>query len=50
LQAVNPNTIAKVATRTPREIIDGIAAQGRIAATALVKLKALLAENGIARE
>jgi type I restriction enzyme M protein len=43
LKAVNPNTIIKVDTRTPAEIIKSIEEQGRIVETALNKLKSLMA-------
>lgn len=44
LKAVNPNAIAKLDTRTPKEIIENIEAQGKIVTAALAKLKTLLAE------
>lgn len=43
LKAVNPNTIAKVDTRSPQEIVANINAQGRIVSEALDKLSAMLA-------
>jgi type I restriction enzyme M protein len=43
LKAVNPNVVAKVDARTPAEIIENIAAQGRIVSSALDKLKSLMA-------
>lgn len=46
LKAVNPNVVAKVDARTPAEIIENIAAQGEIVATALARLKVLMAEEG----
>ena len=42
LKAVNPNVVAKVDARTPAEIIENIAAQGRIVSSALDKLKLLM--------
>lgn len=44
LKAVNPNAVAKVDARSPREIIGTIEAQGRIVSDALARLTALLAE------
>ena len=44
LKAVNPNVVAKVDIRTPAEIIENIAAQGRIVSSALEKLKLLMTE------
>lgn len=43
LKAVNPNAVTKVDERTPQQIIQNIAAQGRIVAEALGRLNALLA-------
>ena len=43
LKAVNPNTVAKVDTRTPQEIISNIEEQGRIVFGALGRLRRLLA-------
>lgn len=45
LKAVNPNVVAKVDTRTPREIIGNIQAQGEIVSAALGRLKVLLSET-----
>jgi type I restriction enzyme M protein len=45
LKAVNPNAATKVDSRSPREIIDHIAAQGHIVTQALTTLKLLLAET-----
>lgn len=45
LKAVNPNTVAKVDTRTPQEIISNIEAQGKIVAKSLSKLSRLLKEG-----
>jgi len=39
LKAVNPNAVAAVDARTPDEIIESIATQGRIVADALERLK-----------
>jgi type I restriction enzyme M protein len=44
LKAVNPNSVAKLDTRTPAEIIANIEAQGQIVTTALARLSALLAK------
>jgi type I restriction enzyme M protein len=44
LKAVNPNTVTKVDTRTPQEIIDNIEEQGQIVSEALGRLKTLLTE------
>jgi type I restriction enzyme M protein len=44
LKAVNPNAVAKIDTRTPREIIENIEEQGKIVSTALTRLKTLLAD------
>lgn len=43
LKAVNPNAVAVVDERTPAEIIQNIAAQGRIVADALARLNQLMA-------
>jgi len=43
LKAVNPNTVAKVDTRTPQEIISNIEEQGRIVSEALGRLRRFLA-------
>ena len=43
LKAVNPNTVAKVDTRTPQQIIGNIEEQGRIVTEALERLSGLLA-------
>lgn len=45
LKAVNPNTVAKVDTRTPQEIINNIEEQGKIVSEALGRLRGLLAEQ-----
>lgn len=45
LKAVNPNVVAKVDTRTLREIIGNIQAQGEIVSAALGRLKVLLSET-----
>lgn len=42
LKAVNPNAVAKIDNRTPAEIIQNIADQGRIVSDALARLSALL--------
>ena len=42
LKAVNPNAVAKIDDRTPAEIIQNIADQGRIVSDALARLRALL--------
>lgn len=47
LKAVNPNAVTTVDERTPSEIIDCIAAQGRIVAEALLRLKTLTAPKGL---
>lgn len=43
LKAVNPNVVTTVDERTPRDIIESIAAQGRIVAEALSRLNTLMA-------
>lgn len=48
LKAVNPNAAAATDERTPHEIIQSIAAQGRIAADALARLAGLLATDDAA--
>jgi len=45
LKAVNPNVVAKVDARTPAEIIENIATQGRIVSSALERLKVLMTES-----
>jgi type I restriction enzyme M protein len=45
LKAVNPNVVNKVDSRTPGEIIVSIEGQGKIVATALSKLKTLMADH-----
>jgi type I restriction enzyme M protein len=45
LKAVNPNAVAVVDERTPAQIIESIAAQGRIVAQALTRLNALMAQS-----
>jgi type I restriction enzyme M protein len=45
LKAVNPNTVAKVDTRMPQEIISNIEEQGRIVSEALGRLRRLLEVN-----
>ena len=42
LKAVNPNTVAKMDTRTPQQIIANIEEQGRIVSEALERLSGLL--------
>lgn len=42
LKAVNPNTVAKIDTRTPQEIIQSIEEQGKIVRKSLSTLKELL--------
>lgn len=42
LKAVNPNAVTEVDERTPGEIIENIATQGRIVADALTRLKRLM--------
>lgn len=42
LKAVNPNVIAKVDTRTPKEIIASIEAHGKTVASALTRLKKMI--------
>jgi len=44
LKAVNPNVVTKVDARTPAEIIENIAIQGRIVSSALERLKMLMTE------
>lgn len=44
LKAVNPNAVTIVDERTPDEIIENIALQGRIVVEALTRLKTMLAE------
>lgn len=44
LKAVNPNTVAKVDTRTPQEIIENIEERGRIVSEALATLSRLLGQ------
>lgn len=43
LKAVNPNAVAVVDARTPGDIIESIAVQGRVVADALGRLQALMA-------
>lgn len=43
LKAVNPNAVAVVDARTPGDIIESIAVQGRVVADALARLQALMA-------
>jgi type I restriction enzyme M protein len=43
LKAVNPTAVVDVDTRTPRQIIENIEAQGRIVSQALVRLNSLMA-------
>lgn len=45
LKAVNPNAVTKVDNRTPAEIVENIAIQGRIVAESLTKLKQLMADG-----
>ncbi|MHB8910984.1 MAG: hypothetical protein ACYDAA_19075 [Syntrophales bacterium] len=45
LKAVNPNTVVKMDSRTPAEVIENIEAQGKIVGAALARLKALLEES-----
>jgi hypothetical protein len=42
LKAVNPNAVVRIDTRTPEQVIESIAEQGRIVATALETLRGLL--------
>jgi len=42
LKAVNPHAVAKADERTPQEMIDSIAQQGRIVSEALMRLSVLL--------
>ena len=42
LKAVNPTAVVDVDTRAPQQIIENIAAQGRIVADALVRLNSLM--------
>jgi len=44
LKAVNPNTVVRMDSRTPAEVIENIEAQGKIVSAALARLKALLEE------
>ena len=46
LKAVNPNAVTVVDERTPGEIIESIAAQGRIVADVLARLTTLMATPG----
>jgi len=46
LKAVNPNAVSKTDDRAPAEIIESIAAHGRIVDEALTKLKYLLTQDG----
>lgn len=43
LKAVNPNAVVEVDTRSPKQIIENIDAQGRLVAEALARLNALMA-------
>jgi type I restriction enzyme M protein len=43
LKAVNPNTVAKVDTRTPQQIIGNIEKQGRVVSESLGRLNKFLA-------
>lgn len=43
LKAVNPNTVVKLDTRTPAEVIESIEAQSQIVAKSLAALRSLLA-------
>lgn len=43
LKAVNPHAVVELDTRTPQQIIDNIAEQGRVVAEALVRLNQLMA-------
>lgn len=49
LKAVNPNRVTETDTRTPAELLDTIAAQGRGADAALDRLRAIIA-NAIEAE
>ena len=42
LKAVNPNTVVKLDTRTPVEVIESIEAQGQIVSKSLKTLRTLL--------
>lgn len=46
LKAVNPHAVVEMDTRTPQQIIDNIAEQGRIVAKALARLNKLIAASG----
>ncbi|MFO1250287.1 MAG: N-6 DNA methylase [Inhella sp.] len=46
LKAVNPNAVATVDERTPGELIESIATQGRLVAQALARLRALVDQAG----
>jgi len=50
LKAVNPNAVVKVDTRTPEEIIESIAEQGKIVSEALTRLRTLLGEQRVANQ
>jgi type I restriction enzyme M protein len=45
LKAVNPHAVVEMDTRTPQQIIDNIAEQGRVVAEALARLNQLMATN-----
>ncbi len=45
LKAVNPNVVAQVDNRTPKQVIESINAQGRIVSNALARLSALVADD-----
>jgi len=50
LKAVNPNTVAKVDSRTPKQIIENIEAQGKIVSDSLSRLSAMLGQKSEAAE
>ena len=50
LKAVNPNRVTETDTRTPAELLDTIAAQGRTADDALSKLRHLLSKPAITNQ
>lgn len=45
LKAVNPHAVVELDTRTPQQIIDNIAEQGRVVAEALTRLNQLMAST-----
>lgn len=45
LKAVNPNAVAVVDDRTPKQIIESIAAHGKVMSDALARLRELLSDS-----